>query len=274
MGGTEFKQVSSKKRQTRKRSFKGNRYSSSVDVDVMNDDQQTEQEGENTNVVPSNDEQSVSAPSISSSASKIDLSFYDSMEGDTVDVPGPSQIHKTSSNINTNNMYMLTDVKIFMDLLKLIGRCPDCCSTIDNTVDFSSKKGLAQKVMVSCSYVKDCGWSYSTYLSTKLTTDERSRYDVNVRSIIAFREIGRGLGHIETFNRVMNMPPPYTHSTYDEMVNDILPGYVAAICADITRIAAINYKSTDRVQSRRKKLHAKKKGYTDLNDKDYGAGMH
>ena len=26
----------------------------------------------------------------------------------------------------------------------------------------------------------------------------------------------------------MNMPPPYTHSTY-EMVKDVLPGYVAAM---------------------------------------------
>ena len=60
--------------------------------------QQTEQEWENTNVVPS-DEQSVSVPStedaLSSSASKIDISFYDSMagggtEGDSLDVSGPS----------------------------------------------------------------------------------------------------------------------------------------------------------------------------------------
>ena len=67
-------------RLTRKRSFKGNKHTSSGE-DVMN--QQTEQEGENTNVVPSS-EQSVSVPSIedalSSSASKIDLSCYDSMK--------------------------------------------------------------------------------------------------------------------------------------------------------------------------------------------------
>ena len=134
--------------------------------------------------------------------------------------------NKTSSSINTSCMYMLTGISIFLDLLQLVGRCPDCSSNIENAVDFLSKKGFAQKVIVNC---KDCGWSYSTYLSKSLKTDESSRYDVNVRSIIAFREIGRGLSHIETFNQIMNMPPPYTHSTYDDMVKDVLPGYVAAM---------------------------------------------
>ena len=92
-------------------------------------------------------------------------------------------------------------------------------------MDFSSKKGLAQKLTVSC---EDCNWSYSTYLSTSIKT-EQSSYDVNVQSIIAFREIGRGLSHIETFNQIMNMPPPYTHSTYDETVKDVLPWYIAAM---------------------------------------------
>ena len=50
-----------------------------------------------------------------------------------------------------------------------------------------------------------------------------------MRSIIAFRELGRGLSHIETFNRIMNMPPPYANSTYDDTAKDVLPGYVAAM---------------------------------------------
>ena len=43
--------------------------------------------------------------------------------------------------------------------------------------------------------------------------DERSRYDVNIRSIIAFGEIRRGVSHIETFHCIMNMSPPYSHAT-------------------------------------------------------------
>ena len=46
---------------------------------------------------------------------------------------------------------------------------------------------------------------------------------------MAFREIGRGLSHIETFSRVMNMPPPYSHSSYDKIVKEITPQYISAM---------------------------------------------
>ena len=72
-----------------------------------------------------------------------------------------------------------------------------------------------------------CAWEYTTYSSTKM--DKSRRYDVNVRSVMAFREIGRGLNHVETFSRVMNMPPPYSHSSYDKIVKEIAPYYVAAM---------------------------------------------
>ena len=59
--------------------------------------------------------------------------------------------------------------------------------------------------------------------------DERSRYDVYIRSIITFGEIRRGLSHIETFHRIMNMSPQYSHSTYDDTMNDVLPHYIASM---------------------------------------------
>ena len=128
----------------------------------------------------------------------------------------------------------------------MVGSCPKCSSKIDAVVDFSSKKGFAQKVLLSCENVSDCGWSFSTYTSKSLNADECNRYDVNIRSIVAFREIGRGLSHIETFNRVMNMPPPFSHSTYDDTIKDILPHYVAAMndsmlnAADNVKLQATN----------------------------------
>ena len=76
MGGNKYKQKSSKKRCSRKRSFKGNRYAKSQDVGEGVTSQRTEQEVENINVFPS-DEQSISVPSIkdalSSSVLKIDM---------------------------------------------------------------------------------------------------------------------------------------------------------------------------------------------------------
>ena len=79
-----------------------------------------------------------------------------------------------------------------------------------------------------------------------IKNDERSRYDVNIRSIIAFREIGRGLSHIETFHRIMNMSPPYSHSTFDDTVKDVLPHYIATRNESMTTAAA-NIKAQDTV---------------------------
>ena len=134
-----------------------------------------------------------------------------------------------SSNMDTISMYIITDIKIFINLLQLVGQCPECSNAITTTVDFYSKKGLAQKVVPSCKYTTRSVRTYSTYTSTMTKTDERSRYDVNIGSIIAFGEICRGLRHIETFHRIMNMPPPYSHSTYDDTMKDVLPHYIATM---------------------------------------------
>ena len=59
--------------------------------------------------------------------------------------------------------------------------------------------------------------------------DERSRYDMNIRSIIVIGEIRCGVSHIQTFHRIMNMSPPYSHSTYDDTMKDVLPHYIATM---------------------------------------------
>ena len=210
---------------------------------------------------------------------------------------GSSDNPKTSSNMDTTSMYMMTDIKIFINLLQLVGQCPECSNAITTTVDLSSKKGLVQKVVPSCKDKTGCAWTYSTCTSTMTKNDERSRYDVNIRSIITFGEIRRGLSHIETFHRIMNMSPPYSHSTYDDNEGRIttLHSYheygimkvmeriglhtghfnvEASHFAELVQISGVGYKATENVIIRRKKLHAQQKVYDNVNNKDYGAGMH
>ena len=158
---------------------------------------------------------------------------------------GISDNPKTSPNMDTTSMYM-TDIKKIINFLQLVGQCPECSNVITTTVDFSSKKGLAQKVVLSCEDTTGCAWTYSTYMSTMMKNDARSRYAVNIRFIIAFREIGRGLSHIETFHRIMNMSPLYSHSTYDDTVKDVLPHYIATMNGPMATTAA-NLKAQDAV---------------------------
>ena len=203
MGGTEYKCVATNKRKSKKRSFRGNKYTKSQggteDMSIAD-----QVDGNGSAVISGEQSTASSAPVnvLNSSASKIDLSYYDSKEdnenynkGDTDRTDdassSTSSTHKTSSNINTKCMYMLTDISIFLELFHLVGRCPVCSGQIDVTVDFTAKKGLAQKVMLNCTGTSDCDWAYSSYLSTSVKSDERSRFDINIRSLRVSRNSKR-----------------------------------------------------------------------------------
>ena len=70
--------------------------------------------------------------SMSASASKIDLSFYDvspcsSQKAEIVD----HNVQETATTSNNNidihqSMYLFADVNILFDLISLIGKCPKC----------------------------------------------------------------------------------------------------------------------------------------------------
>ena len=46
-------------------------------------------------------------------------------------------------------------------------------------------------------------------------------YDINIRTISAFREMGKGHVDIETFCGYINMPPPMNKTTYQDSINPL-----------------------------------------------------
>ena len=201
------KQIATKRRSKKKKYFRGNRFTVSQNDGENPADQDREQTelgenpgGKQTELGEGSTLSSTAIISpLSASASKIDLSFYDTGEEldeqtTTATTAAASIRQKTTDNIDTKCMYMLTDIKIILDLLTLIGKCPECNSDVNSSVDFAAKKGLAQKILINCC---DCDWTHNVYLSSMVQIDQHKRYDVNIRSIVAFREIGRGLQHIE-----------------------------------------------------------------------------
>lgn len=51
-------------------------------------------------------------------------------------------------------------------------------------------------------------------------------FDINFRSIIAFREIGKGHEAMVRFSAVMNMPPPMSKSTFQSNLGVIYNSYL------------------------------------------------
>jgi hypothetical protein len=144
--------------------------------------------------------------------------------------PGPSArkisqntevLHRLSENIGST----LKEGTIFMDLSILFNvfdnvlKCPDCQCDIEAHVDMKKKCGFSHYIVLQCKNM-DCEWKYSFNTSKK----QGRSYEVNVRSVLAFREIGKGHTGMTIFNKIMNMPSPPTRRVFTKIQNEkVLP---------------------------------------------------
>ena len=82
--------------------------------------------------------------------------------------------------------------------------------------------------MFKISCVKGCGWNKTIYTSKDVETVTRGRkgFDINTRSVLAFREIGKAHTAVQTLCGYMNMPPPMSVTTYNDIINSIHNNYM------------------------------------------------
>ena len=101
--------------------------------------------------------------------------------------------------------YLLFDTRILKQIIDIIGACPECLSKVHIIHDVLSKKGLAHFIKLLCTTCKwTCKWV------CKGSKEVRKCYYVNIRSVIALREIDKGYISLKTFCGLRNMPPPMT----------------------------------------------------------------
>ena len=118
--------------------------------------------------------------------------------------PGPSakKIDKNvarfagiSTGVSTN----LKEGTIFMDLSVLFGvfedvmKYPECASEISSHVDMNKKNGYSHYIVLECKST-ECDWEYCFNTSKK----QGHSHEVNVRAVLALREIGRGHTRLES----------------------------------------------------------------------------
>ena len=68
--------------------------------------------------------------------------------------------------------------------------------------------------MLQCESI-ECDWKYSFNILKK----QGRFYEVNLRTVLAFRETGKGHNAMTTFNKVMNMPHPQTRRVFTKIQN-------------------------------------------------------
>ena len=92
---------------------------------------------------------------------------------------------------------MLLDTDILSSIVACIGICPeeDCSGKINFTNNFNEKYGLSCKLIFTCNL---CDWMQYFYASKEISTSTgRQPFDINLRTVAAFREVGKGHSAIE-----------------------------------------------------------------------------
>ena len=103
--------------------------------------------------------------------------------------------------------------------------------------------GWANKLSLYCN---TCAWEETFYTSKVVENKEkedgrgRKKYEVNLRCIMSFREIGGSMNSIKTFSAVMNMTQPLQRNAYMD-TNEILLGAYSKACSNSMFKAASDY---------------------------------
>ena len=119
---------------------------------------------------------------------------------------------------NNSNINIIVNCEILKNLIESFMKCHICDIDIVSSIDVTKRMGLCNTIDLKC---RDCNWKYSIekyYQSSKLNSNNgRKSYDINIQSVIAFREIGKDPEGISSFRRKMNMPPALAKKSYNRI---------------------------------------------------------
>ena len=95
---------------------------------------------------------------------------------------------------------------------------------MNSHVDMKKKHGYSHYIVLQC---MGCDWKYCFNSSKK----QGQSFEINVRAVLAFREIGRGHNAMTNFSKIMNMPAPPRRNHFTKIQNKkLLP--VVKQCAN------------------------------------------
>ena len=139
--------------------------------------------------------------------------------------------HTANFGVNSENIDTIREGTVFMGLSILFGvfnkilKCPDCGDEMKSHVDMRKKHGYAHYISLHCVAYD---WKYCFNTSKK----QGQSYEINVRAVLAFREIGKGHSAMTTFSKVLNMPTPPRRANFTKIQNKKLLPVVKQCASD------------------------------------------
>ena len=107
-------------------------------------------------------------------------------------------------------------------------KCEFCRESLCLVDSEHFRAGLSHKLSLQC---RNCG-NLDTFYSSPATCNvypdskaRRSMFDINLRSVLAFREIGKGHKAVSTFCGFMNISKPISKTQYDKANEKLLNAY-------------------------------------------------
>ena len=96
--------------------------------------------------------------------------------------------------------------------------CPNCQDFgLSVYEDDSKRRGMSSFIFIKC---RNCNYDVS-YTSKTVehasATSGRNTHDINTRAVYAMRHCGVGLSGLAKFCGLLNMPPPITQHSYDNI---------------------------------------------------------
>ena len=107
------------------------------------------------------------------------------------------------------SFYIVIDTSVLNELLNKVSSCPESNeSEISIMNNLEKKLGLACNLNCNIMSCNRCSWSSELYSSREIeqnTTPGRNPFDISVRTIMSFCEIGKGYSALETFCGIVNI---------------------------------------------------------------------
>ena len=110
-----------------------------------------------------------------------------------------------SSDTDEEKFFFIMNFQILSELIQLVGHSKECNLT---------------NIFVKCTARERQGFSQKCFQNLFPGKDARAkkRFEVNVRSVVAFREIGNENEAMRIFTTMMSMPPPLSHQSYNDII--------------------------------------------------------
>ena len=137
---------------------------------------------------------------------------------------------------NPNDFNLIINFETLEEIFSLVAVCPECQHTsIHLQHDVNKQMGFNCRLKLTC---RNCKHEISFQSSKDCINSGSGRpfAKVNSRSVIAFREIGRGHEALKNFARCMNMPC-MTVSAFDNINDEIFNAY-ESVCLESMKNAA------------------------------------